>query len=81
MTNEVLNDLLTIKISIVPLNDFSPDSAITLWWEAKQRRPNQHKRKKYKKRSCTKDVITTETQTLTDTDTIDLVDTDCSDDG
>ena len=44
--NETLNDLLTLNSWKGPLENFS---AIKLWWEAKQRRPNQSQRKDYKK--------------------------------
>ena len=45
--NEALNDLMKVSADATPLKGFSPDSAITLWWEAKQRRPNQSARKQY----------------------------------
>ena len=35
--------------NLTPLNEFSPDKAIDLWWGAKARRPNQRKRKVCKK--------------------------------
>ena len=51
LSNEALNDLLMLTSNPTPLNNFSPDKAIGLWWGAKARRPNQRKRKVYKKRS------------------------------
>ena len=36
-----MDDLLVIKTNKYALKDFSPDSSIRLWWEAKTRRPNQ----------------------------------------
>ena len=42
-----MDDLLVIKTSKCALKDFSPESSIRLWWEAKTRRPNQRKRKQY----------------------------------
>ena len=51
LSDQALQDLLTLNASKVPLQDYSPDSAIQLWWDAKQRRPNQAQRKKYKQRS------------------------------
>ena len=40
-----LDDLLLIAMDETPLADFSPNSAIDLWWKDKRRRPNQQKRK------------------------------------
>jgi len=51
MSNDSLDDLLLLTLNEVPLNRFSPDTAIDLWWKDKQRRPNQQKRKKYKQRN------------------------------
>lgn len=50
MTNDSLDDLLLLTLNVVPLNKFSPDAAIDLWWKDKQRRSNQQKREKYKRR-------------------------------
>ncbi len=55
MSNEMLDDLLTINIDKINIEDFRPDHSIDLWWKAKTRRPNQQPRKKYKKRSLTND--------------------------
>ena len=43
-----LNDLLAVSADKCALKDFSPDPAIKLWWESKQRRPCQSQRKQYK---------------------------------
>ena len=51
MSNDSLDHLLLLTLNEVPLNRFSPDTAIDLWWRDKQRRPNQQKRKKYKQRN------------------------------
>ena len=45
LSNDMLDDL-----TMVPLQDFSPDNATNLWWKEKVRRPNQSQRKAYKKR-------------------------------
>lgn len=50
LSNQALQDLLILNSSKLPLQDFTPHSAITLRWEGKQRRPNQSQRKKYKPR-------------------------------
>ena len=52
LTNESLDDLLLLSIEGPPLQDFSPDPAIDLWWKEKTtcRRPHQNPRKQYKKR-------------------------------
>ena len=49
LSNESLDDLLTITSAHVPLTDFCPDDAIDLWWKEKVRRPNQKARRPYKK--------------------------------
>ena len=41
LSNESLNDLLTITSTHIPLKDFCPDDAIDLWWKEKVCRPNQ----------------------------------------
>ena len=76
MSNEVLNNLLTININKHPLKEFSPDSAIKLWWDAKLRRPNQHKRKKYKKSTSTRLTTTDDATTSHSSDRITLTDDD-----
>ena len=40
VSNEALNDLLTIASAQVPLKEFCPDDAIDLWWKDKLHRPN-----------------------------------------
>ena len=50
LSNESLDDLLTITSAHVPLKDFCPYNAINLWWKEKVRRPNQKPRRPYKKR-------------------------------
>jgi len=51
LSNEALNDLLTITSAQVPLKQFSPDEPIELWWSDRVRRPNQKSKKPYKKRT------------------------------
>ena len=51
LTNKSLDDLLLLATDGAPLKEFCPDAAIDLWWTDKLCRPNQRKRKKYKK--CT----------------------------
>ena len=53
LSNQSLDDLLLLSTDSVPLKDFCPDAAIDLWWKDKLRRPNQKKRKQYKKHSST----------------------------
>ena len=55
LCNEALDDLLMITANNVPLKDFNPEAAITLWSKEKIRRPNQKERRKYKRRKT--DVI------------------------
>ncbi len=50
LSNESLNDLMTISTSGQTIEDFNPDPAIELWWKDKVRRPNQKPRKLYKHR-------------------------------
>ena len=50
---DTLSDLLVLNTNKLELEQFSADSAIELWWDAKTRRPSQAgPRKEYKKRSC-----------------------------
>ena len=51
LSNQSLDDLLTLTIDSVPLEKFCPDAAIDLWWKDKLRRPNQRNRKVYAKRN------------------------------
>ena len=50
LSNEALDDLLMITSNNVPLKDFNPEAAITLWSNEKIRRPNQKERRIYKRR-------------------------------
>ena len=59
LSNETLNDLLVLTSDQTPLNEYSPDNAIDLWWSDKSRRPNQRKRKAYKKKRCCQPLPTT----------------------
>ena len=56
LSNEALDDLLTITSARMPLKEFSPDEAIDLWWSDRVRRPNQKPRKPYRKRKHTRKV-------------------------
>ena len=51
LSNESLDDLLLLTTDSVLLREFCPDGAIDLWWKDKVRRPNQSKKKQYKKRT------------------------------
>ena len=51
LTNESLDDHILLATDGAPLKEFCSDAAIDLWWRDKLHRPNQRKRKKYKK--CT----------------------------
>ena len=44
-----LDNLVSLNADKCPLQDFSADSSIDLWWGAKQRRPSHRPRKHYKK--------------------------------
>ena len=50
LSNGALDDLLTVASAQVPLKHFCPDDAIDLWWKDKVRRPNQKRRRPYRKR-------------------------------
>lgn len=50
LNNESLDDLLTLTSDLIPLNEFSADPAIDLWWSAATRRPNQKARKCYRRK-------------------------------
>jgi len=47
--NDILNDLLVLNADKVPLQEFSSEAAIDLWWKAKNRKPTHGPRKQYKK--------------------------------
>ena len=51
ISNESLYDLLQLTTDSVPLREFCPNEAMDLWWKDKVCRPNQSKRKQYKKRT------------------------------
>ena len=40
LTDCTLSDLLTVNADKLPLQDFSPDAAINLWWDAMSRKPS-----------------------------------------
>jgi hypothetical protein len=46
-----LDDLLVLNADKLPLQEFSPESAIDLWWDAKTRKPSHGPRMQYKKRT------------------------------
>ena len=48
--NATLNDLLVLNVDKLPLQEFSPEAAIDLWWDSKTRKPSHGPRKQYKKR-------------------------------
>ena len=50
LSNESLDDLLLLNTDKIPLSSFNSETAIELWWSDMTRRPNQYKRKAYKKR-------------------------------
>ena len=50
LSNEALDDLLMITTNNIPLEKFDPNPAIDLWWNAKQRRPCEKERRKYRPR-------------------------------
>ena len=64
LTNESLDDLLTINIDKTPLTSFDSNPAIDLWWKEKNRLPNQKPRKRYRPRKLRK-ITSTESDTAT----------------
>ena len=62
-----LESLLRIREEGPKLDDFDPTSAIQLWMDSKYRRPNQRKRKTYKKRASKK--AANQVRSLSDSDT------------
>ena len=78
MSNELLDDLLTINIDKTDVKDFTADHSIDLWWRAKTRRPNQQPRKQYKKRVLVSntDCNDSDTDCTTDSDASSSSDTD-----
>ena len=73
LSNESLDDLLTITSAQVPLKDFNPDDAIDLWWKDKVRRPNQKPRRPYKKRKRISTSSSAAAATSSTTETIELL--------
>ena len=65
LSNEALDDLLTISSAQVPLKEFSPEEAIDIWWNDRIRRPNQKSRKPYRKHKRVRDVQSVGTTALT----------------
>ena len=76
LSNDSLNDLLTLTSDQTPLNEFSPDAAIDLWWNAKVRRPNQRKRKAYRKHSSASTCTSSGTDEISPSETHDSSDSD-----
>ena len=65
LSNDTLDDLLTISAASIPLSDFNPNEPIDLWWKDKTRRPKQSGRKKHKKRTKTvKDITSSSTDVV-----------------
>ena len=71
------NDLLVIKTSKCEVKDFSPESSIRLWWEAKTRIPNQRNRKLYAARK--KSTVSSSTSTSSSNSTVSLLDSESTD--
>ena len=67
LANDMLDDLLVPNTDCVPLKEFKPDRSIHMWWNAKTRRPNQHPRKVYKKKSVDGDEGDSDTNDSPDT--------------
>ena len=70
--NDTLKDLLTLNIDGRSMENFNPDPCIDLWWQAKTQRPDQKKRKVYKKRA--EETIESETDSSSDDDDVFLLD-------
>ena len=51
LQTSTLSDLLEIQVEGPPIATFSPDRAVTLWWNDSTRRVNQVPRKEYKPRA------------------------------
>lgn len=68
--NETLDDLLLLTSDRISLTaEFNPDQSIKLWWNAKNRRPNQNPRREYRKRSATSSSDFDETSSVDSLDT------------
>jgi len=75
LSNDTMDDLLVITTTKCALKDFSPDTSIKLWWEAKTRRPHQCKRKHYA--ACKKSTHSTvSTSTTSSSPIVSLLDSD-----
>ena len=72
--NDTLKDLLMLNTNGISMENFNPDPCIELWWQAKTRRPDQKKRKEYKKKGGQN--IESETENSSDDETILLDDWD-----
>ena len=66
--NNTLKDLLMLNTNGIFMENFNPDPCIELWWQAKTRRPDQKKRKEYKKKGGQN--IKSETENSSDDETI-----------
>ena len=58
LSQSSLSNLVALNVDKTPLEDFSADSSIDLWWKGKQRRPSHAPRKHYKKRSSKRKEVT-----------------------
>ena len=63
---QAVDDLLTINVCKVSMDEFKPEPAINLWWEDKLRRPNQTTRKEYKRINSSAQEIETENDSGSD---------------
>ena len=45
----ILNNLMVLNVEKVPLQEFSPEAVIDLWWDTKPRKPSHSPWKLYKK--------------------------------
>ena len=54
LSQQTLEDILRIQAEGPPMESYDPTNAIKEWDRAKRRRPNQKRRKAYKKRVPTK---------------------------
>ena len=70
--NDTLKDLLTLNTDGTSMENFNPDPCIDLWWQAKIQRPDQKKRKRYKKQ--TGQNVESETESSSDDDDTFLLD-------
>ena len=61
LSRDTLNDLLVLNADKIPLQEFTPEAAIDLWWDAKTRKPSHAPRKQYKKRTSRGEALETPT--------------------